>query len=166
ECYSTELTTLELPTDYPRPIHTSSAGGVYSIELSDSQSIGLRSLASSEGVTMYTLFLTLYNIFLSKLSNSSDIVVGTPTAGRHHSDLEGIVGMFVNTLALRNQVRSTLSFKDYLSIVQENTLEAFDNQLYPYDELVDALSLSRESGRNPLFDVFYSYDQLDLGETR
>ncbi|SEE23136.1 Condensation domain-containing protein [Tenacibaculum sp. MAR_2010_89] len=103
---------------------------------------------------MYTLFLGIYTILLSKLSNQEDIVVGTPTAGRHHADLEEVVGMFVNTLALRNQVASGTSFQEFLSELQVNTLMAFDHQLYQYEELVDALDVSRDSGRNPLLMFF------------
>ncbi|SEE23267.1 amino acid adenylation domain-containing protein [Tenacibaculum sp. MAR_2010_89] len=157
--YSEELTALELPTDYPRSQDQSTEGDVHSITLSKKQSEELRKIAASEGVTMYTLFLGIYTILLSKLSNQEDIVVGTPTAGRHHADLEEVVGMFVNTLALRNQVASGTSFQEFLSELQVNTLMAFDHQLYQYEELVDALDVSRDSGRNPLFDVFYSYNQ-------
>uniref|UniRef100_UPI002616EDC2 non-ribosomal peptide synthetase n=1 Tax=uncultured Tenacibaculum sp. TaxID=174713 RepID=UPI002616EDC2 len=157
--YSEDLTALELPTDYSRPQILSNEGGVHSITLDEEQSTALRLLAASEGVTMYTMFLGIYNILLSKLSNQEDIVVGTPTAGRHHSDLEDVVGMFVNTLALRNQVISGISFQEFLRELQSDTLMAFDHQLYQYEELVDALDVSRETNRNPLFDVFYSYGQ-------
>ena len=92
-------------------------------------------------------------MLLNKLSNQTDIVVGTPTVGRHHADLEGLVGMFVNTLALRNKADSNLSFRDFLANVKQNTLKAFDNQLYQYEELVDTLEIPRGTGHNPLFDV-------------
>ena len=157
--YSEALTTLELPTDYSRPLERRDQGGVHSLRLTNSQSAELRALARSEGVTMYTLFLAVYKVLLSKLSNQDDIVVGTPTAGRHHSDLEGLVGMFVNTLALRTRVDREKTFRDFLASVQEDTLLAFDHQLYQYEELVEALDLSRDTGRNPLFDVFFSYSQ-------
>ena len=157
--YSKEIVTLELPMDHPRPVQISDQGGTHMVHFDTLQTNKLRALATAEGVTMYTLFLAIYNVLLSKLSNQFDIIVGTPTAGRHHADLEGLVGMFVNTLALRNQVDSNLSFKDFLASVQDNTLSAFDHQLYQYEELVDELELSRDTSRNPLFDVFFSYDQ-------
>ncbi|MCK8524317.1 amino acid adenylation domain-containing protein, partial [Aquimarina sp. D1M17] len=158
EKYNEEVKTLELPTDYPRPLRLDNSGDIHSLQLTKFQSDKLRSLANSSGVTMYTLFLAMYNILLSKLSNQSDIVVGTPTAGRHHADLEGLVGMFVNTLPLRNQVDSELTFTDFLTEVQEQTVQAFDHQLYQYEELVDDLKLSRDSGHNPLFDVLFNYN--------
>lgn len=157
DCYRDELTTLELPTDYSRPANPSNKGKDYKLTLSKKQSDQLRSVAGSEGVTMYILFLAIYNVLLNKLSNQTDIVVGTPTVGRHHADLEGLVGMFVNTLALRNKADSNLSFRDFLANVKQNTLKAFDNQLYQYEELVDTLEIPRGTGHNPLFDVFFSY---------
>ena len=159
DTFAEEITVLDLPTDHPRSNHSNDAGDVYAITLDKSQSDKLRTLARAQGVTMYTLFLTIYNILLSKLSSQSDIIVGTPTAGRHHADLENIVGMFVNTLALRNHVDSNLTFKDFLASVQDKTLSAFDNQLYQYEELVEELELTRDTSRNPLFDVFFSYNQ-------
>ncbi|WP_103070892.1 non-ribosomal peptide synthetase [Aquimarina sediminis] len=157
EIYNKKVTTLELPTDYLRPLHPSDHGDICSIQLPKQQRDKLHGFANTHGVTMYTLFLTIYKVLLSKLSNQTDIVVGTSTAGRHHADLEGVVGMFVNTLALRNDVDSKISFRDLLATVNEDTLSAFDHQLYQYEELVDALELSRDIGRNPLFDVFFSY---------
>lgn len=161
DSYNDDLTTLNLPTDYPRPAHIENQGGIHLFTLTKKQSNELRYLANSHGVTMYTLFLSIYNILLSKLANQEDIVIGTPNAGRLHVDLEGVVGMFVNTLAMRNKVTSDLSFKNFLSKVQENTLSAFDHQLYPYDELVDALNFTRDTSRNPLFDVFFTYAQVE-----
>ncbi len=157
--FADELSPLELPTDYPRPLERGNQGAVHSIQINKAQSDKLRSLAASEGVTMYTMFLAIYNLLLSKLSNQEDIVVGTPTAGRHHVDIEDMVGMFVNTLALRNSIDSNANFNDFLAQIQQDTLMAFDHQLYQYEELVDALELSRDTSRNPLFDVFFSYNQ-------
>ncbi|RBW61077.1 hypothetical protein DS884_03765, partial [Tenacibaculum sp. E3R01] len=159
--YSDEFTVLEIPTDYTRPIQLGNEGSAYTLSLSKKQSDKLRDFASSHGATMYMLFLAIYNVLLNKLSNQDDIIIGTPTVGRRHSDLEGIVGLFVNTLALRNQITSDVSFSDLLAKIQEDTLKAFDHQLYPYEELIDALDVSRNVGRNPLFNVFFSYNQQE-----
>ena len=78
------------------------------------------------------------------LANQNDIVVGTPTAGRQHADLEGVVGMFVNTLPLRNITEPSMTFRQFLVQVQESTLAAFDHQLYQYEELVETLDLPRK----------------------
>ncbi len=159
DVYSEENTALELPLDQPRSINNGDEGGKYSIQLDSEISAKLRELANEQGVTMYNLLLTVYNVFLSKVSNQEDIVVGTPVAGRHHADLEGLVGMFVNTLVLRNQVDNKQSFKDLLKQIQNNTVSAFDHQLYPYEDLIEALDVPRTLDRNTLFDVFFAYSK-------
>ncbi|MDQ1352342.1 MAG: hypothetical protein QG657_2648, partial [Acidobacteriota bacterium] len=107
------------------------------------------------------VLLSLYTILLAKLSSREDIVVGTPTAGRGHADLEKIIGMFVNTLALRNFPRGAMSFKQFLNEIKERTLAAFAQQDYPYDELVEALDTWRDMGRNPLFDTMLALQNMD-----
>jgi tyrocidine synthetase III len=156
--FSEDIQTLELPTDYARPAYLNDEGLSCNIELSSKQSENIRVLAHSQGVTPYTVLLTIYNIFLSKLSSKDDIVIGTATSGRLHADLAPLVGMFVNTLPLRNKPKSNDSFETFLASVQENTLVAFDHQLYQYEDLVDALEIERNTSRNPLFDVFFLYN--------
>ena len=93
---------LNLPTDYPRPAVQSFEGNRINFEIEGEDLKALKTMALEKGATLYMVLLPLYYIFLAKLSNQEDIVVGTPTAGRRHADLERIIGMFVNTLALRN----------------------------------------------------------------
>ncbi|WP_340203774.1 condensation domain-containing protein, partial [Ascidiimonas sp. W6] len=144
---------LSLPTDYPRPLIKTDHGRSTGITIEGRRLHKLRALAQEEGVTMYMLLLALYTLLLRKLSNQEDIVVGTPTSGRHHADLEGMVGMFVNTLALRYEVSGDQDFRSYLSLVKRCTLGAFDHQLYQYETLVEELGIDRDTSRNPLFDV-------------
>ncbi|MCU0289382.1 MAG: amino acid adenylation domain-containing protein, partial [Acidobacteria bacterium] len=101
-------------------------------------------------------------IFLAKLAGREDIVVGTPVAGRRHNDLEKIIGMFVNTLPLRNFPYGETGFKEFLHVVKERTLAAFSHQDYPYDELVDALTIERDTGRNPLFDTMLAIQNMEF----
>ena len=114
-------------------------------------------LADAEGVTLFMLLLALFNVFLAKVCDQEDIVVGVPSAGRNHDDLESVIGMFVNTLALRNQPRYDLSFTDFLHRVKENTLKAFENNDFQFQELVERLNIVRDPGRNPLFDTVFSF---------
>ncbi len=152
---------LDLPTDFPRPSIKSFAGSSVSFEISEEATGKLKAIAEAEGVTMFMMVLSVYNIFLRKLSNQEDIVIGTPTAGRQHPDLENIVGMFVNTLVLRNYPKGNLSFKEFLSEVKSRTLACFDNQAYPYEELIDNLGVRRDPSRNPLFDVVFIYQNFE-----
>jgi hypothetical protein len=117
----------------------------------------LGNIAKEHDATSFMAYLAIYNIFLSRLSGLEDIVIGTLTAGRGHDDLTGIIGMFVNTLVLRNKPASESTFKEFLSDVRQRTLEAFDNQDYQFDEMVDRIVKKRAPGQNPLFDIVYSY---------
>ncbi|MGB0526122.1 MAG: condensation domain-containing protein, partial [Flammeovirgaceae bacterium] len=101
--------------------------------------------------------LSLFKLLLSKLSNQEDLVVGTPISGRSHMDLEGIVGVFVNTLAIRSHPLGTQTYQAYLSEVKSLVLSAFEHQHYQYEDLIDQLALARDTSRNPLFDVMFSY---------
>jgi non-ribosomal peptide synthetase component F/acyl carrier protein len=134
----------------------------FELEIAASQ--GLMKLANEEGVTLYMVLLAIYNVFLFKLSGQEDIVVGTVTAGRSHPDLQPVMGMFVNTLALRNYPGRKTTFRTFLKEVKERTLEAFENQAYPFEELAEKVAADRDSRRNPLFDVMFALQNLDIPE--
>jgi len=152
---------LELPCDYPRPAVLQPAGGHVHFRLSEQERAFLVSLSERESCSMFMVLLSVYVLLLSKLGNQDDIVVGTPVAGRDHADLEGIVGMFVNTLALRNHVDPRLGYLDFLRTIRSRTLDCFDHQSFPYEELVEELGVERNSSRNPLFDVMFSYRNFE-----
>jgi amino acid adenylation domain-containing protein len=157
-----EIPVLHLPLDYPRPPVQSFAGSVLEFEIPPSRTKALNALALKEGSTLYMLLLAVLNILLSKLSSQEDIVVGTPAAGRRHTDLEKIIGMFVNTLALRNHSYGGQTFRDFLQQIKEKTLEAFENQEYQFEELVDKAAVNRDASRNPLFDVMFALDHIQV----
>ncbi|HLP58794.1 MAG TPA: condensation domain-containing protein, partial [Candidatus Deferrimicrobium sp.] len=150
-----EIPVLELPADYARPAVYSFEGNKINFEINKETAGALKTLALETGTTLYMLLLALYTIFLSKLSNREDIVVGTPVAGRRHDDLEKIIGMFVNTLATRNYPAGEKMFRDFLAEVKEKTLKAFENQEYPYEDLVEKVTAIRDVSRNPLFDTMF-----------
>ena len=165
DLYESEVSELLLPFDHPRPLYRNNSGIAHQSSLNVSQVEGLRKLSQELGITLSTLFLSLFKVLLHKLSGSEDIVVGTATAGRHHADLEGMVGMFVNTLALRDKIESTNSFKSIASKVHQTSLSALEHQLYQYEDLIDLLGLERDTSRNPLFDVFYLYQEQRSGSS-
>ncbi len=148
---------LQLPEDYQRPSVKQFEGDIIRFYIGPDETAALKQLARNEGVTMFMLTLSLYTILLAKLSNRDDIVVGTPTAGRPHVDLEKVIGMFVNTLPLRNMPDGSVSFRDYLAGVKTNTLACFDHQSYPYESLINELKIERDTSRNPLFDIMFAY---------
>ncbi|MBU5265933.1 non-ribosomal peptide synthetase [Virgibacillus proomii] len=153
--YQDEIPILNLPTDYSRPKILSYEGDKLTFKLDKELTYKLNRLATVNGATLFMVLLSAYNIFLSKISGDTDIVIGSPIAGRNHPDVENIVGMFVNTLALRNKLNPNDTFLSYLDNVKSNVLEAFDNQDYPFDLLVQKVDKSRDTSRNPLFDSMF-----------
>jgi tyrocidine synthetase-3 len=151
-----EIPVLNLPTDYARPAVQSFEGNLLDFEISAEHTAALESIASGEGATLYMVLLAVTNILFSKLSDLEDIIIGSPIAGRRYADLEKIIGMFVNTLALRNCPTGEKSFKAFLNEVKEKTLKAFENQEYPFEDLVEKVSVDRDASRNPLFDVMFA----------
>ncbi|MCP4154547.1 MAG: non-ribosomal peptide synthetase, partial [bacterium] len=157
-----ELPVLDIPTDYPRPQMQSFEGNTITFELNEKETGSLKETAKQNQTTLYMTILSTFTILLSKLSGQEDIIVGTATAGRRHAGLEKIIGMFVNTLAIRNYPGEEKTVENYLSEVKKNTLQAFENQEYPFEDLVDRLSVRRDTGRNPIFDVMFN--MINRGE--
>jgi len=146
-----------MPTSYQRTeIQSFDGDKVYSLIDTDTTK-QIENIAQSIGVTPYMLLISTYYILLSKYTSQDDIVLGTPVVGRDIADLQNIIGMFVNTLALREKINSTMSFKEFVLQVKENLLNSFKYQNYPFDELVNKLQIKREIGRNPLFDTMFIY---------
>jgi iturin family lipopeptide synthetase A len=159
-----EVCVLDLPTDHPRPAVKSYQGANFQFEVDKEKTRLLRAIAEEAGATVFMTMLSVYNVLLHKLSNQEDITIGVGIAGRSHADLEGIIGMFVNTLALRNYPKSGLSFRQLLSEVKAKVLSGIDNQLYPYEELVNFLNIPRAANRNPLFDVMFTLQNFGWDE--
>jgi tyrocidine synthetase-3 len=159
-----EVPALNLPTDFPRPLIRGFAGQSMVFRIEGQAYQGLKTLSRIEGVTLYMALLSIFTVFLAKLSGQEDIVVGTPVAGRRHADLENIIGMFVNTLAMRNYPGPQIPFTKFLKDVKERTLESFENQDYQYEKLVNKVTVDRDTGRNPLFDTLLVLQNMDIPE--
>lgn len=155
ELYSGDVPVLHLPTDYIRPSARDFAGATMHFTLDKQKSAGLKQLATQTESTLYMVLLASYTLLLSKYSGQEDIIVGSPIAGRPHADLEPIIGMFVNTLAMRNHPEKRKTFIQYLSEVKENALKAYEHQDYPFEALIDQLNIARDLSRNPLFDTMF-----------
>ncbi|MEO2215442.1 non-ribosomal peptide synthase/polyketide synthase [Paenibacillus amylolyticus] len=162
--YAEEVPVLELPTDRIRPAVPSSEGGQVHTQISAEVAEGLKRVATETGATLYMVLLAAYNVWLHKYTGQTDIVVGTPVSGRTHGDTEPMIGMFVNTLALRNAPSGDKPFMDFVREVKERTLAAFDHQDYPFEELVEKLDVRRDLSRNPLFDTMLVLQNME--ETR
>ncbi len=162
EIFQGPIPVLQLPYDYPRPAVQSFAGHTIRFRLEPGETAALKGLAGKENVTFFIVLLSIYTLLLSRLSDQGDIVIGTPVAGRGHVDLQGIMGMFVNTLALKSRLEEGSTFTAFLKKVKKETTAAFDNQDYPFERLVEKISAARDTGRNPLFDVVFSLENMEI----
>ncbi|MBN2862729.1 MAG: amino acid adenylation domain-containing protein [Bacteroidales bacterium] len=160
-----EIPVLAIPTDFTRPPFQSFEGENLVVTLKPELSRAINQLSIETGSTLFMIFLAIYNILLSRYSGQDDIIVGSPVAGRAHTDLENIIGMFLNTLVLRNYPKNNKSFLEFLGEVKENSLKAFEHQIYPFEDLVEKLDLRRDLSRNPLFDVMFIMQNMDMGIT-
>ncbi len=156
QTFKGDIPVLDMPTDYPRPAVQSFEGDAVSFEINPELSVKLNKLATDNGATLYMVLMAAYNVLLSRYTGQEDIIVGSPVAGRPHADLQGIIGMFINTLAIRNYPEGEKTFVQFLQEVRENAFLAFENQNYQFEELVEKLNLMRDMSRNPLFDTMFA----------
>ncbi|MEM7584363.1 MAG: amino acid adenylation domain-containing protein, partial [Acidobacteriota bacterium] len=146
---------LDLPTDRPRPPVETSRGTSHSVHLAPSLATALESLARRQGVTPFMVLLGAFQAILAHWSGSDDIVVGSPIAGRSRRELEELIGVFVNNLVLRGDLAGAPTFLTLLQRTRETTLDAFAHQDLPFERLVEALEPKRDLSRSPIFQVMF-----------
>lgn len=147
---------LELPVDRPRPAKQTYQGATQCFHVADTVTHALKKLSQQEGVTLFMTLLAVFQVQLFRYTGQEDLVIGTPVAGRTHSQLEPLIGFFVNTLALRARLQGMLPFRDLLRQVKQTALGAYAHQALPFERLVEELHLQRHSGYNPLFQVMFT----------
>ncbi|MCM3738303.1 amino acid adenylation domain-containing protein [Bacillus cytotoxicus] len=152
---------LNIPTDYNRPAIKSFEGDDVSFEINGEIIEKLKYLAKGSGTTMHMVLLSAFYILLSKYSRQEDIVIGIPVAGRPHSDLQNIMGIFINTLALRINAEGGRKYIDFLKEVKENSIKAYENQSYQFESLIEKLDVRRDISRNPMFDVMFNMVDIE-----
>ena len=155
--FTDDIPILNMPTTYTRPMKKTSKGNTRQKIISKQLSDKIEKLAQKNNVTSYMIMLTAYYILLYKYTGQQDIIVGTPVSGRVHEELEPLIGMFVNTLPLRQKILSEYSFIKLLNEVRTNCVEGFSHQEYPFDALVNELNLTKDASRNPLYDTMFIY---------
>ncbi len=151
-----DLSALDLPTDRPRPRQQTFRGGRYETVFPSAVTKALRKLAQSEGATLYMALLTAFHVLLSRYTGQEDIVVGSPIAGRNRSELEGLIGFFVNALVMRTDLSGDPTFRELLRRVREVALGAYAHSDLPFEKLVEELQPQRDLGQNPLFQVTFA----------
>ncbi|MEN8215020.1 MAG: amino acid adenylation domain-containing protein [Pseudomonadota bacterium] len=146
---------LELPTDYPRPAVMQHQGKHLHSTLNQELTQGIKQLSQQHGVTIFMTLLAAFNVLLFRYSGQNDLVVGTPIANRTHHQTEGLVGLFMNTLVLRTQIKGEQTFPELLKQVKRTALEAYNHQDIPFEYLVDKLNPSRSLSHSPLYQVLF-----------
>ncbi|MBI4524350.1 MAG: hypothetical protein HY695_11130 [Deltaproteobacteria bacterium] len=147
---------LELPTDRPRTAVQTVRGARQYFAVSESLSAGLKSLGNRHKVTLFMVLLAAFQTLLHRYTGQTDIVVGSPVAGRNHSELEGLIGFFLNMLVLRTDMSGNCTFRGLLVRIREVCLEAYAHQDLPFEKLVEELRPDRDLRHNPLFQVAFS----------
>jgi amino acid adenylation domain-containing protein len=156
---------LKLPIDF-HPGVRSFEGDMITCHLDREICQGLQRTTKETNTSVYMVLLAAYYVLLSRYTGQKDIVVGSKITGRTHPHLRNTIGMFVNMLAIRNFPAEDKSFKDFLSEVKESALSAYENQDYPFSELVSKLCPRRKNVRNPLFETVFAMQNLDIEEIK
>jgi len=154
---------LELPLDRPRPAIARFKGAVKSIALSAPLTDRIRALGRAHGTTMFMTLLAAFNVLLYRCTGQRDLAVGSPIANRTRTELEGLIGFFVNTVALRTQLSGDSTFRDILRRVRETAISAYDNQDVPFEQVVAELKPERNLGGTPIVNVMF-FVRADLGD--
>ncbi len=153
--FSGEIPLLNLPTDYTRPDKLTFEGSTLSFLIDPTLTARLKKCAAQLEVTSMMFLLSVYKILLAKCLGQEEILVGTVIAGREHADLENIIGYFVNMLAIKTRPNKSKTFSEYVLEVKKKALKAYENQGYPFEELVDKLKLERQASRHPLVETVF-----------
>lgn len=164
EKLSGESEILELPSDKNRPSYKTFNGQLHEIEINETLHRLITGLTQKYNVSLFMFLASVVNILLNKYTGRTNITLGFPISGREQKDLEGQIGLYVNTIVLRNEIDVSMSFDSFLKMVKQNCIEAYDHQIYPFDLLVEDLNLERDTSRNPLFEIMISLQELD-GDT-
>ncbi|MCT8278696.1 non-ribosomal peptide synthase/polyketide synthase [Xanthomonas translucens] len=148
---------LELPTDRPRPARQDARGDTLPFALDAELSAALTALSQRHGTTVFMTLLAAWGVLLARLSGQEQVVIGTPVANRARSELEPLIGLFVNTQALRIDLRGQRSFADLLGQVRATALAAQAHQDVPFEQVIEALNPARNLAHHPLFQVMFAW---------
>jgi len=148
---------LGLPTDRPRPPIQTHNGALHRFTLPAALYAEAQALAQKEGVSLFMLLLATFEALLYRYTGQEDFVIGAPIANRTRSEVEGLIGFFVNTLALRSDLSGNPTFRELLDRTRRGALEAYEHQDLPFEQLVEALQPERDLSRSPLFQVMFSF---------
>ena len=150
------LPVVQLPSDYPRPAMPTSGGAWRSIDFSPGLSARLKTLAQSEGATLYMTLLAAFATLLHRYTGQNDLVIGSPVAGRNSSETENIIGFFVNTLVMRLNATGDVTFREFLRQARDVAFDAYAHQEAPFQKLVQEISSERIRSHTALFQIMFA----------
>nr|AHZ46164.1 PKS/NRPS hybrid [uncultured bacterium 12-5D] len=151
---------LDLPTDRPRPPVQTFNGATHGFKLDETLTEQVVKLTNEENTTLFTTLLSGFEALIHRYCNQDDLLMGCPLAGRNQSELHGIVGYFINPVALRSRVDDDPTFAEFLQRNSEQVVGAIENQQYPMARLVDKLKVRRDPSRSPIFQVSFSMERI------
>ncbi len=160
DTFKGKLPHLNLPFNFPRPAVQSFEGGIIHFQIDESLAAPLYELVKEYKTTLYNILLSSYYVLLYKYTQQEDTIIGSIISSRNHIDLEGIVGFFAKTLAFRNHPTGEKTFLEFQKEVKQSVLSGFENQQYPFSQLVEKLELWKDRRRNPLFDTAFVLQTL------
>ncbi|WP_129645515.1 non-ribosomal peptide synthetase [Peristeroidobacter agariperforans] len=155
---------IELPTDRPRPAVQSYRGGNVPIALDAALTKKLRAFAKRHDMSLFMVLYAGWAVLLARLGGLDDVVIGTPVANRRRAELEPLIGFFVNTLVLRLGLDAELTIAELLQRIRRTTLQAYEHQDVPFEQVVEALQPERSLSRNPLFQVMFALQNAPMSE--
>ncbi|EJL94065.1 amino acid adenylation enzyme/thioester reductase family protein [Herbaspirillum sp. CF444] len=155
-----DLPTLNLPTDYPRPVIQTYRGETYCHAIDKPTCDRVHELSKSRGITPYMILLSSFQVLLNRYTAQDDILIGLPAAGRDASETRNLIGYFVNPVVLRIPFKSSISFDDLLLACRTEVLETLEHQQYSLEQLVNDLAIERDPGRPLLFQVLVNWQSL------
>lgn len=157
-----DVSILNLPGAVSRSLTQGHEGASQLLELPQSLLDDLEELSQKAGVTLFMTLLAAFKTLLYRYSGQTDIAIGSPVANRHQSELEGLIGFFVNSLVLRTNLEGNPTFRELLNRVRDVTLAAYDHQDLPFEKLVEELQPVRSLGQNPLFQVVFALQNTPI----
>ncbi|MBK8551804.1 MAG: amino acid adenylation domain-containing protein [Ignavibacteria bacterium] len=155
---------LDLPSDFARPAVQSTKGEILNFRLEKELSERIHELSKNSGTTLFMTLLAAFKVLLYRYSSQNDVCVGTPVAGRQLQETEDMIGFFINTIALRSEVKDSIYFDEFLKLLREDTLQAFAHQDVPFEKVVDAVVKDRSLSRSPLFQVMFILQNVPEAE--
>ncbi|MGH9350162.1 MAG: amino acid adenylation domain-containing protein [Vicinamibacterales bacterium] len=157
---------LELPTDRPRPAVPTHRGAHRRVRIAAPLTRALKAVSRRAGATMYMTLLATFEILLARYTGQTDVVVGSPVAGRLRAELEPLIGCFINMVTLRANVADDPTFEAFLARVRQTVLDAQEHQELPFEQLVAELQPERAVHTTPLFQVLFGFQNVEEGGLR